>query len=98
MTIPFIEENDQTRARAEHLEALRMLVGNVYPNRFERSRATGDEDTITAIVEKFKSHEPQVTEGERPGAEDLERANAELNKFNVRISGRIAVPPRVMGK
>jgi lysyl-tRNA synthetase class 2 len=98
MTIPFIEENDQTRARAEHLEALRKLVGNVYPNKFERSRVTGDEDTITAIVEKFKSHEPQAKEGERPLAEELERANAELKDVMVRISGRIAVPPRVMGK
>ena len=37
MTVPFIEENDQTLARREHLEALRQLVGNAYPNRFERS-------------------------------------------------------------
>jgi lysyl-tRNA synthetase class 2 len=98
MTIPFIEENDQTRARAEHLEALRKLVGNVYPNKFERSHVTGNEDTITAVVEKFKSHEPEVKAGERPAAEDLERANAELKDVRVRISGRIAVPPRVMGK
>src|SRR5436305_2935194 len=98
MTIPFIEENDQTRARAEHLEALSKLVGNVYPNKFERSHVAGDEDTITAVIEKFKSQEPQVKEGERPAAEELERANAELNKIQVRISGRIAVPPRIMGK
>lgn len=98
MTIPFIEENDQTRARREHLEALSQLVGNVYPNKFERSRVTGGEDTITAVVEKFKGYEPQVREDERPAAEDLERANAELNKIQVRTSGRIAVPPRVMGK
>src|SRR5689334_14363062 len=98
MTIPFIEENDQTRARAEHLEALRKLVGNVYPNKFERSRVTGDEDTITAVVEKFKSHEPAIKAGERPAAEDLERANAELKDTRVRVSGRVAVPPRVMGK
>jgi lysyl-tRNA synthetase class 2 len=98
MSIPFIEENDQTRARAQHLEGLRQLVGNVYPNKFERSRATGVEDTITAIVEKFKSHEPVVKEGERPAPEVLESANAELNKVEVRISGRLAVPPRIMGK
>ena len=98
MSIPFIEENDQTRARKQHLEELRGLVGNVYPNKFERSRVSGDEDTITAIVEKFKSHEPQVKEGERPAPEVLESANAELNKVEVRISGRLAVPPRVMGK
>ena len=57
MTVPFIEENDQTAARREHLEALRGLVGNVYPNKFERSDVTGtasDEDTITSIVESFQ--------------------------------------------
>jgi lysyl-tRNA synthetase class 2 len=100
MSIPFIEENDQTRARAEHLEELRKLVGNVYPNKFERSRVVDPEreDTITAVVEKFKSHAPQGKENERPAPEDIERANAELNKPEVRISGRLAVPPRVMGK
>src|ERR1041385_6161252 len=93
-----IEDNDQTRARREHLKELSKLVCNVYPNKFERSNVTGDEDTITAIVEKFKSHEPQVAEGERPAPEVLESANAELNKIKVRVSGRIAVPPRIMGK
>src|SRR5881227_2248286 len=77
MSIPFIEKNDQTRARTEHLAELRRLVGNVYPNKFERSRVTGGEDTITALVEKFKSYEPQVTEGERPAQDVLERANEE---------------------
>jgi lysyl-tRNA synthetase class 2 len=100
MSIPFIEENDQTEARRAHLEELRRLVGNVYPNKFERSHATGVEDTITAIVEHedFKRHVPQVKEGERPAQDELERANAELNKVKVRISGRISSPPRVMGK
>jgi lysyl-tRNA synthetase class 2 len=100
MSIPFIEENDQTRARKEHLEALSKLVGNAYPNKFERSRVVDPkrEDTITAIVDKFKGYEPQGKEGERPAAEVLESANAELNKVEVRISGRLAVPPRVMGK
>ncbi|HKC62905.1 MAG TPA: amino acid--tRNA ligase-related protein, partial [Pyrinomonadaceae bacterium] len=98
MTIPFIEENDQTRARREHLEKLREIVGNVYPNKFERSHVTGDEDTITAVAEKFKAYEPQVKEGERPAPEEVERANAELNKIDVRLSGRIATPPRLMGK
>jgi lysyl-tRNA synthetase class 2 len=84
MSNPVIEQNDQTIARHEHLEALRELVGNVYPNKFERSEIVeqGKEDTITAIVEKFRSFE-------RP---------EELNKFVVRIAGRIASPPRVMGK
>ncbi|MBA2732458.1 MAG: hypothetical protein H0U54_06160, partial [Acidobacteria bacterium] len=100
MSIPFIEDNDQTQARREHLEELRRLVGNVYPNKFERSRTTGNEDTITAIIESedFKRHVPQVKEGERPAQEELERANAELNNVKVRISGRISSPPRVMGK
>ena len=71
-------------ARREHLEALRELVGNVYPNKFERSEVVepGREDTITAVVEKFRGFEPQD----------------ELTKFTVRIAGRIASPPRVMGK
>jgi lysyl-tRNA synthetase class 2 len=100
MSIPFIEENDQTEARRAHLEELRRLVGNVYPNKFERSRATGGEDTITAIVEHegFKRHVPRVRENERPAQDELERANAELSKVEVRVSGRISSPPRVMGK
>lgn len=101
MTVPFIEENDQTRARREHLEALRQLVGNVYPNKFARSKitenASGD-DTLTSIVERFKRFEPRVSEGEKPSAEALESANAELKKIRVRVAGRIAAPPRVMGK
>ncbi|MDT5061806.1 MAG: lysyl-tRNA synthetase, class [Acidobacteriota bacterium] len=101
MSTPFdkiIEDNDQTRARREHLEELRKLVGNVYPNKFERSRVCGVEDTITAIIENFRKHEPVVKEGERPAQDVLESANAELNKLEVRISGRISSPPRVMGK
>src|SRR5688572_17083369 len=100
MPIPFIEDNDQTAARREHLEALRELVGNVYPNKFERSRIVepGREDTITAIVEKFHGFQPEATEGERPSTEQLELANEQLKKFTVRLAGRIATPPRVMGK
>jgi len=84
MSIPFIEENDQTLARREHLEALQALVGNAYPNKFERSRVVNPEreDTITAVVEKFRDFQPAE----------------ELNKFVVRLAGRIASPPRVMGK
>src|ERR1051325_1510180 len=98
MTTQFTEYNDQRRARREHLDKLREMVGNVYPNKFERSRVTGHEDTITAIVERFRPLEPKVAEGERPAPEEIERANLELNKTEVRISGRIATPPRVMGK
>lgn len=103
MSIPFTEitgENDQTRARTEHLEGLRRLVGNVYPNRFVRSEVVepGREDTITAIVEKFHHFEPQVVEGQRPAPEEIELANQQLNAITVRLAGRIASPPRVMGK
>ena len=101
MTVPFLEENDQTAARREHLEALQRLVGNVYPNKFQRSDVTGTtagEDTLTSIVEQFKQHEPKVIEGEKPAPEVLEAANSELNKVRVRVAGRLAAPPRVMGK
>jgi len=99
--LPFIEENDQTRARREHLEAIRALVGNAYPNKFARSRVTGGEDTITAVVtnEKIKSLVPQLEAGARPSPEQLEAANAALKDLGeVHVSGRLAVPPRVMGK
>jgi lysyl-tRNA synthetase class 2 len=84
MSIPFIEENDQTIARREHLEAMQQLVGNAYPNKFERSCLVDPDkdDTITAVVEKFRDFQPAE----------------ELNKFVVRLAGRIASPPRVMGK
>jgi len=101
MTVPFLEENDQTVARREHLDALRALVGNVYPNKFERSNVTdttAGEDTITSVVAVFKKHEPPINEGEKPAPELLEVANGELNKVRVRLAGRIAAPPRVMGK
>lgn len=102
MSTPFIEENDQTRARREHLDKIRELVGNAYPNKFRRSHVTETqegEDTITSVIRAFKPHEPQTEEGARPTPEQLEQANADLKAFgNVRVSGRIATPPRVMGK
>lgn len=100
MSIPFIEENDQTTVRHEHLAGLRALVGNVYPNRFERSQivTTGSDDTVSSIVTKFHAFEPAVIEGERPAAEAIDLANQQLNKLTVRVAGRIASPPRVMGK
>ncbi|PYS23668.1 MAG: lysine--tRNA ligase [Acidobacteria bacterium] len=101
MTVPFIEQNDQTEARRDHLEALRGLVGNVYPNKFERSNVSdtpAGEDTITSIVAAFKKFAPRVAEGEKPSADELDLANSELNKIRVRLAGRIAAPPRVMGK
>ena len=103
-----IEPNDQTEARREHLEKLRELVGNVYPNKFDRTRLSGEEDTITNLL----NHRPVaeiaseiaeamagLKEGERPQAETKDALNERLKAIgNVRIAGRLAVPPRVMGK
>jgi lysyl-tRNA synthetase class 2 len=100
LTIPFIEENDQTVARHEHLERLRELVGNVYPNKFQRSDVveSGREDSISRIAEKFRAFEPKSEPDGKPAAEEIELANQQLNRFTVRLAGRIASPPRVMGK
>ncbi|HEX7175221.1 MAG TPA: OB-fold nucleic acid binding domain-containing protein, partial [Pyrinomonadaceae bacterium] len=103
MSLPpsILEDNDQTRARREHLEAARALVGNAYPNKFRRTNVTASsegEDTVTALVREFRKHEPEVEAGARPTPEQLEGANAELSKVSVRVSGRLATPPRVMGK
>ncbi|HEX8196571.1 MAG TPA: lysine--tRNA ligase [Pyrinomonadaceae bacterium] len=99
MTIPFIEENDQTIARKEHLEKLRALIGNVYPNKFDRTAISGTEDTITNLVNFARPiKEKYVAEGEQPAPEAKDAANAELNQYRIRTSGRLAVPPRVMGK
>jgi lysyl-tRNA synthetase class 2 len=96
-----VPDNDQTRARREHLEKIRALVGNAYPNRFVRTSLTESaegEDTVTSVAGAFAGHAPELKEGERPTPEQLEAANAELEKYTVRVSGRLATPPRVMGK
>jgi lysyl-tRNA synthetase class 2 len=109
MNIPdfneIVEQNDQTEARREHLEKLRALVGNVYPNKFERSRVSGTEDTISSIVhfapvvEIVKELKDATPEGEKPDQELKAGLNEKLKAFgSVRVSGRMAVPPRVMGK
>ncbi len=112
MSIPefneIIESNDQTEARREHLEKLRELVGNVYPNKFERSNITGTEDTISniltfapvaAIVKEIKEHISTLNEGEKPAPELKEKLNATLKEFGtVKISGRLTTTPRTMGK
>ncbi|MCA1564670.1 MAG: lysine--tRNA ligase [Acidobacteria bacterium] len=99
---PFIEDNDQTRARREHLDKIQQLTGNAYPNKFRRTNLTASaegEDTITSVVARFKHHEPPRIEGQRPTPEQLEAANAELKTLgDVRVGGRLSVPPRVMGK
>jgi lysyl-tRNA synthetase class 2 len=112
MTLPLfdeiIEQNDQTAARREHLERLREIVGNVYPNKFDRSRISGAEDTITSILNFDPVREvaneigevvSKLAERERPPAEIKDALNERLKQLgNVRVSGRLAVPPRVMGK
>jgi lysyl-tRNA synthetase class 2 len=100
LPIPFLEENDQTLVRRQHLESLRALVGNPYPNKFERTQVveSGRDDTISTVVEKFRDYEPKVTEGEKPAPEEIELTNQQLNKITVRLAGRITSPPRIMGK
>ncbi|MEJ7863036.1 MAG: lysine--tRNA ligase [Pyrinomonadaceae bacterium] len=109
MNIPefneIIELNDQTEARREHLEKLRDLIGNVYPNKYERTKISGAEDTISnllafaPIIEIVSELKDNTPEGEKPNQELKESLNNKLKTFgNVRISGRLAVPPRVMGK
>jgi lysyl-tRNA synthetase class 2 len=105
MNIPgfdeIVEQNDQTIARANHLRQLEEILGNAYPNGFARSRVTGGEDTISAIV----SH-PYISEvlsvlpaGERPDAELKESVNSKLKELGTLMTaGRLATPPRLMGK
>ncbi len=99
-----IEPNDQTEARVEHLKALETLIGNSYPNKFERSKITGTEDTISnilhfaplgEIVGEIKAHIATLAERERPNAELKENLNAKLKEFGtVKIAGRLTTPLR----
>ena len=112
MNIPdfseIIEPNDQTEARREHLSKLRELLGNAYPNKFERSKITGSEDTITkllafpeiaSVAKEISDVVAKLAERERPPAEIKDALNRRLKELrNVRVAGRMAVPPRVMGK
>jgi lysyl-tRNA synthetase class 2 len=100
-----IEDNDQVQARVGHLKQLEDLIGNSYPNKFERSELTGAEDAITNIVgfepikQIVKELKDTTPDGEKPDQELKAKLNERLKAFgNVRISGRLAVPPRVMGK
>ena len=100
-----IESNDQTEARVEHLKELESLVGNSYPNKYDRTNITGKEDTISNILafapiaELAKQLKDNTPEGEKPDQELKAELNEKLKAFgNVRVSGRLAVPPRVMGK
>ena len=90
-----IEENDQVEARVEHLKEIEKIVGNVYPNKFERSKISGAEDTITnvvefaPVVEIVKELKEATPEGEKPDQELKAKLNEKLKDLgNVRISGR----------
>ncbi len=108
MSIPTFEEiiepNDQTEARAEHLNKLRELIGNAYPNKFVRSKLTGADDTISGLLkhsavaeigDEMAEVRAGLKEGERPPAEVKDAINAKLKALgNVRIAGRLTTPPR----
>jgi lysyl-tRNA synthetase class 2 len=108
MSIPefeeIIEPNDQTAARREHLDALRELVGNVYPNKFDRSQLTGREDTITAVLawapvvdatREMDDLKATLDQGERPPVEFKDALNERLKALGtIRIAGRLTTPPR----
>jgi len=99
-----IEQNDQTEARSEHLDALRDLVGNAYPNKFERSTLSGGEDTITAVLDhglvadiarEMAEVRSKLAERERPPADIKDALNERLKALgNVRVAGRLTTPPR----
>ena len=99
-----IEQNDQTAARRDNLAALRELVGNVYPNKFDRSRISGREDTISAlaaygpvagIAAEMVAIKADLKPGERPPAAFKDDINRRLREFGtVRIAGRLTTPPR----
>ena len=84
------------------------LVGNPYPNKFERSEVSGKEDTITSLVQFEPIKEvademagvvAKLAERERPAPEIKGPLNEKLKSLgNVRVAGRLATPPRVMGK
>ena len=103
-----IEPNDQTEAREHNLKELVELIGNPYPNKFDRSNVTGEEDTITSlnefapiaeIVQEIGEVVAKLAERERPAPEIKEPLNEKLKALGtVRIAGRLATPPRVMGK
>ncbi|MFV0389472.1 MAG: lysine--tRNA ligase [Pyrinomonadaceae bacterium] len=102
-----IDPNDQTEAREENLRQIKELVGNPYPNKFARTHISGKEDTVTNLLafEPVKAVSNEIStvlenldEGERPSAEIKDALNERLKALgNVRVAGRLATPPRVMG-
>ncbi|MGH7783891.1 MAG: hypothetical protein ACREO5_08660, partial [Candidatus Binatia bacterium] len=99
-----IEPNDQIIARREHLDKLRELVGNVYPNKFDRSMLSGADDTISrilkldeviAITAEMAEVRGALNPSERPPSEIKDAFNARLKALGiVRIAGRLTTPPR----
>ncbi|MEZ5422819.1 MAG: amino acid--tRNA ligase-related protein [Pyrinomonadaceae bacterium] len=108
MTLPSFDEivvpNDQTEARGEHLARFVELVGNAYPNKFERSSLSGKEDTISnlkafgpvaAAAKEMADVRATLEPGTRPPAELKDKLNETLKALGgVRIAGRIATPIR----
>jgi len=103
-----IEPNDQILARRNHLDKLRSIIGDPYPNKFERSSISGAEDTITSllsfgavasILNQINEIKTTLQPGEKPPAAIKDALNEKLRELGeVRLAGRMAVPPRVMGK
>ncbi len=96
-----IEPNDQTLARAEHLAQLGARLGNTYPNKFTRSRVSGGDDTISSIVslEFVNACLASLPAGQRPESEVKDGINAKLGEIGrIAVAGRLATPPRLMGK
>ncbi|MBS1794685.1 MAG: lysine--tRNA ligase [Acidobacteria bacterium] len=103
-----IEENDQVAARVEHLRALEALVGNSYPNKFDRSRISDQEDAISnllafkpvaEVLAEIKSHIGTLAEGARPDPVLKDALNKKLKFYGTaRVSGRLTTTPRTMGK
>jgi hypothetical protein len=94
-----IEQNDQTAARLEHLDRLRELVGNVYPNKFARSNVSGAEDTITnllgfapvkEIIAEMAAVVAKLAERERPPAEIKDRLNAQLTQLEIHTADMVS--------
>jgi lysyl-tRNA synthetase, class II len=103
-----IDAGDQVLARVEHLKELEKLVGNSYPNKFERTKISGREDTISNIlhfapiievVAEIKAHVATLAEREKPDQELKDGLNLKLKEFgDVKVSGRLTTTPRTMGK